>query len=137
MGRVLAIDYGEKRMGIALSDPLKITAQPFETIEVVSLKKAANEIASLVKREDVEEIILGMPYRADGSEGDMAKRVREFAEMLEKRVRVPVKFVDERMTTRAVERMLIEGGVNREKRKKVKDKLSATYLLEGYLESLR
>ena len=137
MGRILAIDYGEKRIGLALSDPMKITAQPFSVIEVISFKKAANEIAMIVSEKDVEEIIIGMPYRSDGSEGEMAQRVREFAALLEKRVRVPLRFVDERMTTRAVERILIEGGVKRDKRKKVKDKLSATYLLEGYLESIR
>ena len=137
MGRILAIDYGDKRMGVALSDPMKITAQPFEVIEVVSFKKAANRIVEIAREKDVELIILGMPYTSTGEEGETAKKVRDFASLLEKRTNIPIKFVDERMTTMGVTRVLKEAGVKREKRKKVVDKLAATYLLEGYLESLR
>ena len=137
MGRIMAVDFGEKRIGIALSDPMKITAQPFEVIEVVSFKKAANRIAEIVKEKEVEEIIFGMPYTSTGKEGEMAGKVRDFAELVERRVNVPIKFVDERMTTRGVARVLDEAGVKKGKKKKVIDKLAATYLLEGYLESLK
>ncbi len=135
MGRILAIDYGEKRIGLALSDPMKITAQPFSVINVISFKRAANDIAKIVDERDIEEIIIGMPYKADGGEGEMALKVRDFASLLEKRVKVPIKFIDERMTTKAVDRVLIEGGIRKEKRRGIRDKLAATYLLEGYLES--
>ncbi len=137
MGRIMAVDYGERRIGIALSDPLKITAQPYDVIEVISEKKAANRIAEIVKEKEVEEVIIGLPLSSTGGDTKIGEKVKVFAELVKRRVNVPVKLVDERMTTRGAVRVLDEFGVKREKRKKIIDKLAATYLLEGYLESLR
>ncbi len=137
MGRILAVDFGTKKMGLAMSDPMKITAQPFEVIEVISLKKTANRIAEIVREYQVEEVILGMPYTSTGEISRTGEDVTAFAEMLKKRINVPVKFIDERMTTMGARRVLDEAGIKRKKHKKVIDKIAATYLLEGYLKSLR
>ena len=134
--RVVALDYGGKRIGVALSDELMLTAQPFTVIKRTSIAADIAEIGRIVDESGASLLIVGMPYNMDGTRGPQAERVGKFMAKLEKSITVPVLAWDERLSTVAVTRTLIEGGVTREKRKKVVDKLSASYILQGYLDSL-
>ncbi|MFZ0492137.1 MAG: Holliday junction resolvase RuvX [Acidimicrobiia bacterium] len=128
MGRVLALDYGSVRIGVALSDSLRITAQPFDVIPVEDIE---HRLPSMVR--DVDEIIVGLPTSLDGTEGPSAEAARSFAKRVEELTGIPVQLVDERFTTVEAQRALLEGGVRRSRRKEVIDKVAATLLLEGYL----
>jgi putative Holliday junction resolvase len=128
MGRVLALDYGSVRVGVAVSDPLRITAQPFD---VIPLEEIEERLPSIVQ--DVDEIIVGLPKSLDGSEGPSAEAARSFAKRVHDLVGIPVRLVDERFTTVGAQNVLLEGGVRRSRRKRVVDKVAATLLLEGYL----
>lgn len=130
MGRVLALDYGSVRVGVAVSDPLRLTAQP---LEVVATDEFERRLPLLL--EGVDLIIVGLPRSLDGSLGTMAEAAREFAKRVEAISALPVRMVDERFTTTAAERTLLEGGVRRARRKQVIDKVAAAILLEGYLEA--
>lgn len=132
MGRVLALDYGAVRVGVAVSDPLRLTAQP---LEVVAADEFEGRLPLLL--EGVDLIIVGLPRSLDGSMGPMAQAAREFAGRVEAATGLPVKMVDERFTTTEAERTLLEGGVRRARRKRVIDKVAAAILLEGYLEALK
>ncbi len=133
--RILAIDYGDVRIGIALSDPLGITAQPFLTLEKNS--NVFNKIAKIVQRYSVEKIIAGLPINMNGSYGDSAKKVLSFIEELKKFVKIEIETIDERLTTQQAEKTLLESNTSREKRKKNIDKITAAIILQTYLESKR
>lgn len=135
LGRILALDLGSKRVGVALSDALQITAQPFDTLEFVSVKKLLEEVAALIQREAVIEVVIGLPKRLDGSHGDKAVEAKSFAKQLREMVAVPVQLWDERFSTHAAQRALLEGNVSRKKRKQVIDKTAAAWILQGYLDS--
>jgi putative holliday junction resolvase len=132
MGRVLALDYGSVRVGVAISDALRITAQP---LEVIRLERVEERLPALL--DGVDLIIVGLPRSLDGTEGPSALAAREFAERVRSLTGLPVEMVDERLTTTTAERALIEGGVRRSTRRQVVDKVAATVLLEGYLGSPR
>ncbi|NGZ95917.1 MAG: Holliday junction resolvase RuvX [Nitrospira sp. WS110] len=134
-GRILALDYGTKRIGVALSDELKWTAQPLETIERRVLDRDIAHIASLVTAHEVERVVLGFPLQLDGREGPAVQAMREFAEKLEAGIPVPIVLWDERMTTKAAEDLLIAADVSRKKRKGVVDRVAAAILLQSYLEA--
>jgi putative holliday junction resolvase len=136
MLRIMALDLGTKRVGVALSDELRLTAQGLTCIERTSLVDFADEVARLVKDHGVTLIVLGLPRRMDGTLGPEAQRVLSMTDELKKRVGIDVDTWDERLTTVAVERVLIEADVSRKKRKKVVDKMAATYILQGYLDYL-
>lgn len=134
-GRILCIDYGHKRVGLALSDPLQITAQPYR---ICGKKEFFGLLKELMLKEQVIKIVVGLPLSMDGNESRKTEEVREFAEGLKERVSVGVEFFDERLSTRSVDRMLIEeADMSRDKRKKVRDKLAASLILQGYLDSRR
>lgn len=135
--RVVALDYGSKRIGVALSDELGLTAQPLKVIQRKSLSVDITEIARIVVESGASLVVVGMPYNMDGTKGAQAERVGKFMARIESALSVQVLPWDERLSTVAVTRTLIEGGATREKRKKVVDKLSASYILQGYLDSLR
>ncbi len=135
--RILGLDAGKKRIGVAVSDTLGITAQPLTYIERTTRKKDIEEIRKLVIEHGVDTIVIGLPIRMDGSHGKEATEVEEFAKSLEKRLSITVVRWDERFSTSAVTRTLIEGDVRREKRRTLVDKLSAAYILQGYLDSRR
>lgn len=137
--RVMGLDYGSKTVGVAISDPLGITAQGIETItrkEENKLRKTLARIEELVKEYEVETIVLGLPKNMNNTMGERAEKSMEFKAMLERRIGVPVMLWDERLTTASAERTLMESGVRRENRKKYVDKIAAVFILQGYLDSL-
>ncbi len=134
--RILALDYGTKRVGVALSDELGWTAQPLETFERRTLDRDVAHIASLVAAHEVGRVVLGLPLQLDGREGPAIQAMREFATRLEQGLPVPLVLWDERMTTKAAEDLLIAADVSRKKRKGAVDRVAAAILLQSYLASL-
>ena len=136
--RILGLDYGSKTVGVAVSDPLKITAQTVETIvrkEENKLRKTLARIEELVKEYEVESIVLGLPKNMNNSLGDRAEKTMEFRSMVERRTGLPVVLWDERLTTVAAERTLIESSVRRENRTEYIDQIAASFILQGYLDA--
>lgn len=134
----MALDFGDARIGIAMSDIMKIIANGYETYKRVNEEKDLQYIAGLVKPNMVDEIVFGLPINMDGTEGERVLKTRDFAEKLQNLVpNVKISFQDERLTTVTGERMLIEAGVRREKRKGVIDKIAATIILQQYLDCKR
>ncbi|MDF0644521.1 MAG: Holliday junction resolvase RuvX [Nitrospira sp.] len=134
--RILALDYGTKRIGVALSDELGWTAQPLETFERRTLDRDIAHVASLVGSHEVGQVVLGFPLQLDGREGPAVQAMRQFADRLEQGLPVPVVLWDERMTTKAAEDLLIAADVSRKKRKGAVDRVAAAILLQSYLASL-
>jgi putative Holliday junction resolvase len=134
--RILALDPGTKRIGVALSDELGWTAQPLETFERKSLNVDIAHINELVRRHEVREIVVGMPIQLNGRMGPAAQSAQQFLEALQAAVGIPVVAWDERLTTKAAEQMLIEADVSRKKRKGAVDRVAAALLLKSYLEHL-
>ena len=132
--RIIALDIGDRRIGIAVSDPLGLTAQPVETYTRVGYKPDVRHIRSIADQYQTNRILSGLPRNMDGSEGFQAEKVREFTDQLEQ-AGFEVTFYDERMTTMQAESILIEGNVRRDKRKQNIDKVAATYILQSYLDS--
>jgi putative Holliday junction resolvase len=131
----MGIDYGLKRIGIAMTDFLRIAASPFDTIENVSLKENTLKILEIAKNNGVSVIVLGLPLNMNGTEGEMAETVRKFVEEIKFLSDIKVTTVDERLTTVQAERMLIEeANISREKRKNLKDKVAAALILQTYLD---
>lgn len=135
MNRVMALDFGDARIGIAMSDIMKMIANGYETYKRVSEEKDLQYIASLIKPNMVDEIVFGLPINMDGTEGERVEKTKDFASKLQELLpNVKIAFQDERLTTVTGERMLIEAGVRREKRKGVIDKIAATIILQQYLD---
>lgn len=137
--RIMGLDYGSKTVGVAISDPLGITAQGIETIERKEenkLRKTLARIEELVKEYEVEKIVLGFPKNMNNTIGERAEKSLELKSMLERRIGIPVIMWDERLTTVEAERTLMESNVRRENRKKYVDKIAAVFILQGYLDSL-
>ena len=135
----MGLDYGSKTVGVAISDPLCITAQGIETIERKEenkLRKTLARIEELAKEYEVDRIVLGFPKNMNNTIGDRAEKSLEFKKMLERRTGLSVIMWDERLTTVEAERTLIESKVRRENRKKYVDKIAAVFILQGYLDSL-
>jgi putative Holliday junction resolvase len=133
--RILALDYGTKRIGVALSDELGWTAQPLETFERRTLDRDVAHIVSLVNTHEVGEVVLGFPLQLDGREGPAILAMRDFASRLEQGLPVPLVLWDERLTTKAAEDLLIAADVSRKKRKGTVDRIAAAILLQSYLAS--
>jgi putative Holliday junction resolvase len=134
--RILALDHGTKRIGVALSDPTRTIATPMEYIPAQPFAKFLERLKVILKEKEVEMILLGMPRNMDGSYGPAALKVQEFAAVLKEAVPPPIKLWDERLTTTMANRFLIEGDVSRRKRKEKVDKMAAAILLQSYLDSL-
>ena len=138
MIRIMGLDFGSKTVGVAVSDPLGITAQGIEIVRRTSenkLRKTLARIEELVTEYEVTEIVLGFPKNMNNTIGERAEKSLAFKEMLERRTGLPVVMWDERLTTVAANRTLIEGGVRRENRKDYVDMLAAVYIWQGYLDS--
>ncbi len=135
--RIMGLDMGTKTIGVALSDERAVSAQPVKTLKRAGAAKDMEGLKGLVHEYSVERIVVGMPVNMDGSMGPRARAVLGFIERLKRQVRLPVSVWDERLSTVAVTRVLIEADVSRSKRKKVVDKLAAAYILQGYLDSRR
>jgi len=137
--RILGLDFGSRTVGVAVSDGLLLTAQGVETIERKEenkLRKTCARIEELIKEYEVGTIVLGLPKNMNNTDGERVEKTKEFGEMLKRRTGLPVVFWDERLTTVAAERVLMESGVRRENRKAVIDKVAACLILQGYLDSL-
>ena len=135
----MGLDYGSKTVGVAISDPLGITAQAIETIcrkDENKLRKTCAGIEALIEEYKVERIVLGLPKHMNNDVGERAKKSLEFKEMLVRRTGLDVVMWDERLTTVEAERTLIESHVRRENRKQYIDKIAAVFILQGYLDSI-
>lgn len=134
--RIIGLDVGDKRIGISLSDPLRITAQGIESYTRQDTEeKDIAHIAEFIKKNDVEFIVCGLPKNMNGTIGPQAEKVMAFAEKLSEATGLRIEYSDERLTTVLVERTLIEADMSRNKRRKVVDKLAAVTILQGYLDS--
>jgi len=134
----MGLDFGSRTTGVAVSDPLGITAQGVETIvrkDENKLRQTCARIEELIKEYEIEEIVLGYPKNMNNTAGERAEKTEAFKAMLERRTGKPVILWDERLTTIAAERVLMESGVRRENRKAVVDKIAAVLILQGYLDS--
>jgi putative Holliday junction resolvase len=133
--RILAIDHGSKRMGIAVSDELQMIAQPLEFIPAEPFAQFLARLRELLAQKEVELVLVGMPRNMDGSYGPAALKVQEFVAALRNAIAIPVQTWDERLTSAQANRFLIEGKVRREERKQKVDKTAAAILLQSYLDS--
>lgn len=131
----MALDLGDKRIGIAVSDPLCFGANPLETYTRRDIAADCGHIAKLAKEYGVDILLLGWPRNMNGTEGPRCEITAQFAQELEKYVACPMDIFDERLTTAAAERILIEADMSREKRRKVIDKMAAVVFLQGYLDA--
>lgn len=138
MMRIMGLDYGSKTIGVAISDPLGLTAQGIEIIrreDENKLRKSLRRIEELVSEYQVEEIVLGFPKNMNNTIGEWAQKSLELKEMLERRCGLPVIMWDERLTTVEANRTLMESGVRRENRSKYVDMIAAVFILQGYLDA--
>lgn len=138
--RIMGLDFGSKTVGVAVCDPLGITAQTVETVvrrEENKLRKTLARIEELIRQYEIERIVLGYPKNMNNTIGERGKKSEELKETIERRTGIPVILWDERLTTVAAERVLMESGVRREHRKESVDQIAAAMILQGYLDSLR
>ncbi|MBU3158590.1 Holliday junction resolvase RuvX [Clostridium frigoris] len=134
--RILGLDIGDRTIGIAVSDPLGLTAQGITTIKRKSIVIDIEEIAKICNKYDVESFVSGLPKNMNGTIGPQGEKVQRFCEKLRETLNLEVKMWDERLTTVAANRIMLEGDLSRSKRKKIVDKIAATFILQGYLDSL-
>ena len=134
--RILALDHGTKRVGVAVSDELKMIAQPLEFVPAVPFANVVTRLRELIRVKEVEMILVGLPRNMNGSYGPAALQVQEFVAVLGETIAIPIKLWDERLTSAQANRFLIEGNVRREKRKEKVDQTAAAILLQSYLDSL-
>ncbi len=140
MSRILGLDYGTKTVGVAISDPLLLTAQEFETItreRASALRHTLVRIKEICEEYQVSEIVLGYPLNMDDTEGFRCQDTIKFKELLEKRVTIPIVLIDERLTTMYADEILEESGVQKKHRKKVIDQIAAAIILQDYLDNYR
>ncbi|MCS7198457.1 MAG: Holliday junction resolvase RuvX [Candidatus Bipolaricaulota bacterium] len=133
MGRILGIDFGEKRLGLALSDESHTLASPLAVYERTDCERDLQFLRDLVAQYRITEIVLGLPVNMDGSLGPKAEQALEFKRLLEEHLKLPVSTFDERLTTVEAERVLLQANLSRKKRKAKRDTLAAVLILQGYL----
>ena len=131
--RILAIDLGEKRIGLAISDALGITAQGLPTIQIKNEQEICPKIIEIIKERNVGRVVIGLPKNMNGTLGPQAKKAEKCAQKLRQLSNLPVDFEDERLSTARAEQVLLEADTSRAKRKKVVDKLAAVIILQSYL----
>ena len=137
VGRIMGLDIGDKTIGVAVSDLMGLTAQGVTTIKRVGKKKDIEAIKQIIAEKQVNKIVSGLPKNMNGTVGPQGEKVQKFCELLKEETNLPIEFWDERLSTVAAERSLIEGNVRRENRKKVIDMLAAVIILQGYLDLKR
>ena len=135
MGRVVGVDYGDKRCGVAISDPLQIIASAHCVIVNTSMDRLVKEIVELCRDREAERVVVGWPLNMDGTEGPATEKVRIFGSKLKAASDLPIAFWDERLSTRTAEAALIEAGTRRRKRKGIVDKVAAQIILQHYLDA--
>lgn len=136
-GKILGLDLGTKTIGVAVSDGMRYSASPLETIKRTKFTRDAERIIELVAENNAVALILGLPLNMDGTEGPRVQSTRAFARNLVQKLDLPIAFWDERLSTSAVTRMMIEADLRRDRRAEVVDKLAASYILQGALDRLR
>lgn len=134
-GRILAIDHGARRMGLAVSDALGITAQGIETLQRRNKRSDFARLQRVIDEYEIREIVVGYPLRMSGEEGAQSQKVAEFAEALRQRFGLPVHLLDERLTSAEANRLLREAEVSLERRKHAVDRMAATLILQSFLQS--
>lgn len=135
-GRILGIDLGSKRIGLALSDPSLTIASPYRVLARVTFKSVLETLLHIIDRENVKCVVLGLPIERDGREGRAVQGVRHFVYNLSPHIDLPVLYWDERLSTVAVERVLNQTSLKRDEKTKVVDKMAASYILQGFLDAL-
>jgi putative Holliday junction resolvase len=135
-GRILAIDYGARRVGIAVSDPLKLTAQSLPTIQAIGLQKVLSELEAIIADKNVAEIVVGMPLNLKGEKTAAAQKVEKFIHKLQNRFKLPVHSWDERWTSIAAQRTIWEFGKSPSQHKEKVDQISAMLILQSFLDHL-
>ena len=136
-GRIMGLDIGDKTIGVSVSDIMGLTAQGVTTIKRIGKKKDIEAIKKIIEEKQVNKIVSGLPKNMNGTVGPQGEKVQKFCELLKAETNLPIEFWDERLSTVAAERSLIEGNVRRENRKKVIDMLAAVIILQGYLDLQR
>lgn len=139
MGRIAGIDFGKARIGMAISDEMRIIAQPLKTMKAAKDPRLTAQLIAeaLLKFKNIDAIVIGLPLLLNGKEGEMSQLVRSFAKVLEQEIPIPMIFWDERLTSSGVEKMLLNSDVSRKKRADLSDSLSAVSILQNYLDSLQ
>lgn len=135
--RTMGLDVGTKTVGVAVSDALGLTGQAVVTLRRTNLKADLAELERLAREHEVTRVVVGLPLNMDGSEGPRAQASRDFGHKVEQRLGLPVEYWDERLTTVAAHRTLLEADLSRQKRKQVVDRLAATFILQGWLDAQR
>ena len=130
----MGLDVGDKTIGVAISDPLLLTAQGYKTISRESNKKDIKEIEDIIKEYNITKIIVGLPKNMNNTIGIQGEKVLNFVEKLKRRIKIEIVLEDERLTTVSAERILLEGDVSRKKRNKRIDNFAATYIFQNYLD---
>lgn len=136
-GKLMGLDLGTKTIGVAISDGLRMAASPVETIKRAKFTADAERLMALIAKNDVTGIVVGLPLNMDGTEGPRAQSTRAFVRNLKQKTDLPIVFWDERLSTMAVTRTMIEADLSRARRAEVVDKLAASYILQGALDRLR
>ncbi len=134
MKRIMALDVGEKRVGVAISDPLGITAQPVSVLKREDFEKLMQTLRELIDEFGVGKVVVGVPYNMRGEEGRSAGKIMEFIELMKKNIDIEVDLMDERFSTAFSERAMLEADATRKKRKENIDKVAAAVILQGYLD---
>jgi|SRR3989338_1339934 len=134
MGRILGLDIGDVRIGVAISDELEITAQGFQVIQRKYIEKDIDNIKNIIESNEVKAVIVGLPKMLNGTIGVQAQKVIDFINILKTKINTSIIFWDERLTTSEINKMLISADVRRSKRREVVDKLTAQLILQGYLD---
>jgi len=135
--RVLGLDYGRVRIGLALSDPRGVIAIPLEVYRRGSLEEDLRKMKNIIEEHRIRRIVVGLPLNMNGSEGPQALETRGFVEVLQGALDCPIEMWDERLTSRIAERAMLEGDLSRAKRKKHRDKIAACVMLQGYLDRMK
>lgn len=136
-GRIMGLDVGDKTIGVAVSDLMGLTAQGVKTVKRVGKKKDIEELKVIIKERQVNKIVSGLPKNMNGTLGPQGEKVIKFCELLEEETGIKIEYWDERLSTVAAERTLIQGNVRRENRKSVIDMVAAVIILQGYLDRQR
>lgn len=136
MPRILGLDYGERRLGFAVSDHDGIIAMPLRVVELRHETQALEEVRRICEETDAEKLVVGLPFNMDGTKGPMAVKIESFIKQLTQLISIPVEKWDERLSTSAAERVLVEADISRRKRKAVRDKIAAHVILQGYLDAM-
>jgi len=134
--RLLGIDYGDKHIGLAVSDPMLLTAQALESYQTQNKSKDMEFFRNLISKYKITQIVIGLPLRMDGSEGNRVKKTKKFASRLKNHLDIPIVYWDERLTTKQASRIMRDKGISNKKKKKLVDQISAVLILSSYMDSL-